>query len=184
MFLYYLLALRLRNKQPTFFQFTKDVVILFDHHGVTLLPPGYANTSAPKGSWALIDSNGDVQTVPPIFTGQRCPYFVVVAAPLYSKRWWSLQRYRPRVKVWYMAPFTLEELIQASVSLLASFSTSVAHLRSTAVNLMKPDRARKTSRPFSGHMAHQPVNVLRGVPTSIATLQRSAKVSESYLWIR
>jgi hypothetical protein len=116
MFLYYLLALRLRNKQPTFFQFTKDVVILFDDHGVTLLPPGYANTSAPKGSWALIDSNADVQTVPPIFTGQRCPYFVVVAAPLCSKRWWSLQHYRPRIRVWYMEPFTLEELIQASVS--------------------------------------------------------------------
>ncbi|KAI0296173.1 hypothetical protein BC826DRAFT_245614 [Russula brevipes] len=114
MFLCYLLALRLRNKQATFFQYTPDVVILFDSLGVTLLPPNdEADTSAPKGSWALIDSNTEVKSVPPIFTGTQCPYFVVVAASPRRERWRSLRHNRPDIKVWYMEPFTLEELIQA-----------------------------------------------------------------------
>jgi hypothetical protein len=116
MFLYYLLALRLHNKQPTFFQFIEDVVILFDNRGVTLLPPDLADTSAPNGTWALVDSNAKVKSVPPIFTGALCPYFVVVAASPREDRWRSIRHYRPRVRVWFMKPFTLEELIQASVS--------------------------------------------------------------------
>ncbi|KAI0296171.1 hypothetical protein BC826DRAFT_245379 [Russula brevipes] len=113
MFLYYLLALRLHNKQPTFFQYTPDFVILFNSLGVTLLPPNVsADTSAPKGSWALVDSNTEVKSVPRIFTGSKCPYFVVVAAFPHRERWQSLRHNRPNTRVWYMEPFTLEELIQ------------------------------------------------------------------------
>ena len=74
MFLYYLLALRLRNKQPTFFQFVEDVVILFDNHGVTTATPRSREHLGPYGSWALIDSNTDVKSVPRISTGGRGRY--------------------------------------------------------------------------------------------------------------
>jgi len=84
MFLYYILAFRLHNKQPTFFQFRKDFIILF---------------------------NDSVASVPEIFI--ESAYFVVIATPPHPRRWKSIQHYRPDIKMWFMEPFTLEELIQA-----------------------------------------------------------------------
>lgn len=113
MLLYYVLAHRLLNKQPTFFQFRKDFVILFGDSGVGLLSPVFSVPKAPADSWVLIDSNTSVESVPQIFIDSA--YFVVMAAPPHPRRWKSLQRYRPDINMWFMEPFTLEELIQALV---------------------------------------------------------------------
>ncbi|KAI0298300.1 hypothetical protein BC826DRAFT_122476 [Russula brevipes] len=111
MFLYYILAFRLRNKQPTFFQFRKDFIILFNDSGVELLSPNFSVPNAPAESWVLIDLNTSVESVPEIFI--ESAYFVVIAAPPHPRRWKSIQHYRPDIKMWFMEPFTLEELIQA-----------------------------------------------------------------------
>ncbi|KAI0297393.1 hypothetical protein BC826DRAFT_165340 [Russula brevipes] len=115
MFLYYLLVLRLRNRQPTFFQYSPGFVILFDNRGVRVVSPVIGDPDAPNEAWALIDSNIHVKSVPWIFATSDCPNFIVVAASPRSERWKSLFHNRSDTKLWIMEPFTLEELFQARV---------------------------------------------------------------------
>jgi hypothetical protein len=115
MFLYYILVLRLRKKQPTFFQYSLDFLLLFDNRGVRVVSPVIGDSDAPNEAWALIDSNTKVNDVPWIFEKSDCPNFVVVAASPRSERWKALLHNRSNTKLWIMEPFTLEELLQMSV---------------------------------------------------------------------
>jgi len=115
MFLYYLLVLRLRKKQPTYFQYSPDFVVLFDKRGVSVVSPFLGDRNAPDDAWALIDSNTKVKTVPWIFERSDSPNFVVLAASPRSERWKSLRHNRSNTRLWIMEPFTLEELLQVSV---------------------------------------------------------------------
>jgi len=115
MFLYYLLVLRLRNRQPTFFHYSPGFVVLFDNRGVSVVSPIVGDSAAPNDAWALIDSNTKVKSVPWIFEKSDSPNFVVVAASPCSKRWRSLLHNRSDTKLWIMEPFTLQELLQARI---------------------------------------------------------------------
>jgi hypothetical protein len=167
------LAIRLHNKQPTFFHFKEDVVIFFDEGGVRLLSPecSVSNVPAHPSSWVLVDLNTSVESVPGIFVEDDHHYFVVVAASPHPGRWESMTRTRHNIKfkLWFMEPPTLEELIQMSV--FAGFSSSVTHsLDILVVNFKVPNPESETPKHFSRSMAHRPVNASSGVSTSTSTI--------------
>jgi hypothetical protein len=113
-FLYYLLALRLLKQQPTVFQYEDASVVLFNKNGASRLSPKISLAQIPPSKmWALVDSNQSVQIPADMFLRDGSPFFIVMASSPRSTRWDAVQHYKPRMKLWFMKPFTLAELIQA-----------------------------------------------------------------------
>jgi len=113
-FLYYLLAIRLLKQQPTIFQYEDTSVVLFNKNGVSRLSPRSSLVQTPRSKmWALVDSNKSVGTPAAMFIRDRSPFFIVIASSPRSTRWEAVEHYRPPIKLWFMEPFTLTELIQA-----------------------------------------------------------------------
>jgi hypothetical protein len=98
--LYYILVKRLLEEKPTILQNDPGVLFLFDAYGVTALRP--SSDADPE-----LEAYGDT--------------WALVASPRAS-RWQDVERYRGSVALWFMKPFTLAELVQASVY-LASISS-------------------------------------------------------------
>ncbi|KAF5384162.1 hypothetical protein D9615_003367 [Tricholomella constricta] len=113
MLLYYVLALRLLNRQPTIFQYRPDVLLLFDTNGVSLLSPHSDPMAASEDTWALVDCNESVSTPAPTLLRGSSPYFLIVSSSPRSSRWSAVQRFRAPSGFFFMEPFTLKELIQA-----------------------------------------------------------------------
>ena len=118
MLLYYLLALRLLNQEPTIFQYRPDILLVFDANGVsTLLPESAVIRPAGEDIWALVDCNQSVSKPASTLVKHASPAFLVVASSPRSVRWDDVLHYRPPTRLWFMQPFTLVELIQVSVLL-------------------------------------------------------------------
>jgi hypothetical protein len=116
MMLYYLLASRLLQQQPTIFQYRRDILLLFDGDGVsTLLPEDAVIRPAAEDIWALVDCNQSVSAPASALLNGSSPAFLVVASSPRSFRWADVLHYRVPTPTWFMKPFTLVELIQASV---------------------------------------------------------------------
>ena len=109
------MALRLQAWRPTIFQIDTNSIYYFSETGVQQLPRDKREPSVDfSNTWALIDAKQDKETAP-IFL--RSNIFLVVASSPRPTHWEDVEHYRPPAKKGFMAPFTLEELIQASVSL-------------------------------------------------------------------
>jgi len=123
--LYYILVKRLLDKKPTVFQNHSDYVLLFNNDGFQVeqaslfMDPGQ---SAHQDTWALVDMSPWVEELA-VFI-QSSPFFTVIASSPKASRWDNIMRYRGPVAFWFMKPFSLAELIQASV-FLASISSFV-----------------------------------------------------------
>jgi hypothetical protein len=118
--LYYILVRRLLEQKRTILQNDPDVLFLFDANGVTELKPhAYADPGSEvhRDTWALVDCNQHVQTPAPMLARDASPFFLVIASSPRASRWKGVHKHRGPINLWFMKPFTLAELIQASVSL-------------------------------------------------------------------
>ena len=114
--MYYLLVHRLLLHQPTLFQCENDSIVLFDENGISRLSHKALLTQSPtSATWALVDANQSVLRSAQMLLRDGSPFFTVIASSPWSPRWKEMAHYRPPFKLWFMKPFTLEELIQAYV---------------------------------------------------------------------
>jgi len=124
--LHYILAKRLLEKKPTILQNSSHYLIFFHAGGVRIQNPlttvGSDDTEY-QNTWALVDINPIVER-PADMLGPESPFFVVMASSPRAFRLRNLQKHRRPTAYWLMKPFTLAELIQASV-VLASISSFV-----------------------------------------------------------
>jgi hypothetical protein len=110
-----ILAQRLFEKKPTVFQNRSDYVYIFDKNGyrrhrasITVNFRGVAH----QDTWALVDMSPRVETLSDFI--QDSPFFTVIASSPRPSRWYQIMRYRGLLARWFMKPFSLAELIQAS----------------------------------------------------------------------
>jgi hypothetical protein len=116
--LYYILVKRLLEQKPTILQINTQHLFLFNANGVKAISSStqlYPKSEEYQRAWALVDINQHVQT-PAEMLGPNSPFFLIMASSPRASRWQWVQRYRAPVAFWLMKPFTLAELIQASVT--------------------------------------------------------------------
>ena len=126
--LYYILVKRLLEKKPTVLQYKPNVVFIFNDKGLHARPASSyyePDLSGYQGTWALVDMNEKI-TQPADFI-QSSKFFLVMASSPTPSRWYNVQMYKAPVTLWFMKPFSLVELLQASV-FLASNSSFVAYV--------------------------------------------------------
>ena len=119
-------------------QTSSHVLFSFNANGVQVLHPSsfvVPVSAAYQNTWALVDINLDVQT-PAEMRRDNSPFFLVIACSPRASRWQGVLRDRGLVTFWLMRPFTLAELIQASVFLasISSFATYVIFQLSTSTS--------------------------------------------------
>jgi hypothetical protein len=115
--LYYILVRRLLEQKPTVLQINNQHLFLFNANGVKAISSAthlYPKSEEYQGAWALVDMNPYVQA-PAEMLGPNSPFFLIMASSPRASRWQWVQRYRTPIAFWLMKPFTLAELIQASV---------------------------------------------------------------------
>ncbi|KIM43170.1 hypothetical protein M413DRAFT_397524 [Hebeloma cylindrosporum] len=127
--LYYLLAIRLYRRQPTIFQFLPDKIFLFHANGVSVSDDFQAFYSEGRSEdiWALVDCNSEVKRPAPALCDCISPFFLIMASSPRASNWDDVIHYMPPIDFWFLEPFTLVELIQASVSQLALLSGYSRH---------------------------------------------------------
>ena len=133
--LYYILVKRLLEKKPTVFQYKPNVVFIFNDKGLHARRPSShcePDLSGYQDTWALVDTNENI-TQPADFILSSKFFLVMTSSPTPS-RWYNVQMYRAPVTLWFMKPFSLVELLQASVFLASnsSFVTYVISQSSTS----------------------------------------------------
>ena len=122
MLLYYILVKRLLKQQPTILQISTEFLFLFNASGVKMISPSiiiHPESEVYQGAWALVDI--DVQRPAAVLRRESSPLFLIMASSPRASRWREVQRYRGLVAFWLMKPFTLAELIQASVFFRPAF---------------------------------------------------------------
>jgi len=116
--LYYILVKRLLEQQPTILQISPQYLFIFSASGVKSIAPSkfaHPKSEEYQRAWALVDINPDVQKPAEMLRRASSPFFLVMASSPRASRWQEVQRYRGPVAFWLMNPFSLAELIQASV---------------------------------------------------------------------
>ena len=114
------------------------------------------------GTWALVDINKLVKRPADMLCDPTSTFFLVMASSPTASRMRQLQKYRRPADYWLMKPFTLGELIQASV-FLASISSFVHSCDIPGVNykrLFSKNQLLKTSLRSTGRQL--------GIVTSMA----------------
>jgi hypothetical protein len=132
--LYYILVNRLLERKPTIFQKEPDVLFLFDDNGVRELNPSMdvdPSLGIHRNTWALVDCNRRVHEPAALLARDTSPYFLVIASSPRASRWEGVEKDRGRIALWFMKPFTLAELIQASVFLASISSLAYVILQSS-----------------------------------------------------
>jgi hypothetical protein len=126
--LYYILVKRLLEKKPTVLQNNSKDVFIFDDKGCHVVEASsylyYSDRSARQDTWALVDLGQKVAE--PARFMYNSSFFLIMASSPKPTRWKNVLKYRAPVAFWFMKPFTLAELIQASV-FLTSYSSFVAY---------------------------------------------------------
>ncbi len=139
--LYYILVKRLFEEKRTILQISPQYFLFFNADGVEVL-----FTSSLEGlfldpqfekyrnTWALIDISVHLESPAEVLSKDNSPFFLVVASSPRPSRLRELNKYARPSTYWFMKPFTLAELIQASVFLssISSFVTYVMAQSSTS----------------------------------------------------
>jgi len=126
--LYYILVKRLLEKKPTVLQYKPNVVFIFNDEGLHARPASSfceRNLSGYQDAWALVDMNEDIEKPADFIRSSN--FFLLMASSPTPSRWYNVQMYRAPVTLWFMKPFNLVELLQASV-FLASNSSFVTYV--------------------------------------------------------
>jgi hypothetical protein len=137
--LYYILVRRLFEQKPTILQNHRDHLYVFNANGVKAMSasmvvhpqsPEYQNT------WALVDITPRVQEPGSMIGNEINPFFLVLASSPRSSRLQGLEKSGQPSNYWIMKPFSLAELIQASVFLtkISSFVTYMIFQSSTSTD--------------------------------------------------
>ncbi|KAF9508834.1 hypothetical protein BS47DRAFT_1384610 [Hydnum rufescens UP504] len=111
LFLYYCLARRLSQSQPTVFhEGGPEVPLFFSERGVYRC----INTSArvpgvPQGTWALLDSTDAAEPPPRFFVNQASPFYIIHAAFPDNRRYKSWRNQKGG-GIFYMSPWSWPEL--------------------------------------------------------------------------
>jgi hypothetical protein len=104
----------LRKQQPTIFQYHPEFIVVFDQSGASRLSLADLLPKDPASNiWALVDTSASVQKPAPMLVQDGSPYFIVIALSPRAARWADMEHYMSPLKLWFMEPFTLAELIQA-----------------------------------------------------------------------
>jgi hypothetical protein len=124
--LYYILVKRLLEQQPTILQISPEYLFIFSSSGfnaITLSKFAHPKPEEYQRAWALVDINSDVEKPAEMLRRTSSPFFLIMSSPPRASRLEEVQRYRAPVAFWFMNPFSLAELIQASVYFLARISS-------------------------------------------------------------
>jgi hypothetical protein len=122
--LYYILAKRLLEQKPTVLQTSSEFLFSFSAHGVQTITPSKVlcpDEDIYRDAWALIDMDSKVEDPGEMVLNAGSPFFLVVASSPRPSRWHSVEKHRSPADFWLMKPFSLAELIQASVFLYQHF---------------------------------------------------------------
>jgi len=122
--LYYILAKRLLEEKRTILQYNRNYLVFFNADGVKILNPSMSvdpELEEYQNAWALVDIDALVEK-PAEMLCLNTPFFLVMASSSRASPLRKLQKYRRPAAYWLMKPFTLAELIQASVFLASILS--------------------------------------------------------------
>lgn len=114
--MYYVLCKRLKNREVTALQRDAEWFYLFSERGVTLIDSKTEYGDVPgvsKGTWALVNSNESVTRPAGCFVDADSPFFIVEAASPRPYRWGNRFKGKGVIKMFYMKPFTFQELLCA-----------------------------------------------------------------------
>jgi hypothetical protein len=132
--LYYVLVNRLLENKPTVLQNNSKDVFIFDDKGCHVVEASsrqYSYRIGHQDTWALVDLGDKVATPADVIVDSS--FFLVMASSPQPTRWKNVLKYRAPAALWFMKPFSLAELIQASVFLAHNFSF-VTHVISQSSN--------------------------------------------------
>lgn len=132
--LYYVLVNRLLERKPTVLQNNSKDIFVFDDKGCHVVEASsrqYSYRIGHEDTWALVDLGEQVATPADVIIDSS--FFLVMACSPQPIRWKKVVRYRAPAALWFMKPFSLAELIQASVFLAHNFSF-VTHVISQSSN--------------------------------------------------
>ena len=135
--LYYILVKRLLDRKPTILQTQRQYLYSFHSEGVDVLSqssPILPNSEEYRNTWALVDINVHVQAPAELISHENSPFYLVMSSSPKPSRMRELKKYGRPGAYWLMNPFTLVELLQASVFLtsISSFVTYVMSQSSTS----------------------------------------------------
>ena len=140
--LYYILVRRLLERKPTILQRRSHYLYFFHSEGVEVLSPYldvHRQLEKYRNTWALVDINVYVQAPAEILGDENSPFFLVIASFPRPARLRELKKHGKPGAYWFMNPFTLVELLQASVFLtsISSFVTDVISQSSTSTSSLQ-----------------------------------------------
>ena len=155
--LYYILVKRLLENKPTVLQNDSDVVYIFDDKGCHVQKASWYPYEGPHPDmWALVDLGQWVQR--PARFVHSSSFFVIMASSPTPARWIEVRTHRGPISFWFMKPFSLAELIQASVFFPQQFV--FCHLCDIpVVNFNRLISKRQILKPFLTCTGRQPVIV-------------------------
>ena len=126
--LYYILVKRLFEQKPTIFQDVNAHLYVFNANGVKAVDASmvvHPHSEEYRNTWALVDINPELLKPGTMLSKENSPFFLVMASPPRPSRLQELLKCGRPGSHWIMKPFSLVELIQASVFLtkISSFVT-------------------------------------------------------------
>lgn len=127
--LYYILVKRLFEKKSTILQNNRDCLYVFNANGVRVMSASrfvHPKSAEYQNTWALVDINPYVQEPASMIGNDNNPFFLIMAPSPRPSRLRNLQKFGRPGAYWLMKPFSLAELIQASV-FLTRISSSVTY---------------------------------------------------------
>ena len=122
-FLYYILVNRLLENKPTVLQNSSSGVFIFNDKGCYMLEASSDQDYYRIGhqdTWALVDLGEKFAKPANVIVNSS--FFLVMASSPQPTRWKDVREHRGPAALWFMKPFSLAELIQASVFLDRKFS--------------------------------------------------------------
>jgi hypothetical protein len=129
--LYYILVKRLFEKKSTILQNDRDYLYVFNANGVRVMSASWVvHPKSPEyqNTWALVDITPQVQEPACMIGNDNDPFFLIMASSPRPSRLRRLEKFRRPGAFWLMKPFSLAELIQASVTVfLTRISSSVTY---------------------------------------------------------
>ena len=118
-----------------------------------------------QDTWALVDLRDKVATPADVIVNSS--FFVVMASSPQPTRWKDVKRYRGPITFWFMKPFSLAELIQASVFLARNFSCHLCDI--PVVKFKRMITKRQILRTSMKCTDRQPVIVTLPATSSLST---------------
>jgi hypothetical protein len=169
------LVFRLQRGLPTILQFRPGKLFYFSESGVHEF--SYQENSNPtpfrdtidSSTWCLVDTNLNLGTVPTFLTLLRT-FIVQASSPRDARTKWD-SKYGSAVIRYYMAPWSISEIITGYVSALL-WNCSRLIQRNSAGGFRGALFLRRASKTFISNLALQPAKHIQMVPLRYHTRKR------------